>query len=302
MKFVFSRSARAAMLVSAAALLAACGSADTFEPLQPTRIVSFGDSLSDLGQVGGQKWTVNGVATNIWTETVAGGYGLPLTAQAAGGASYAVGYACVAATGAAANSPCSTASVKDQISAFLTAASPAAKDLVLVQGGANDILLQAALLGAGLQTQTQMDAAVDAAAVALAGEVKRLIAAGFKQIGLANLPDIGKTIYATQQNQVTVLNAATRRFNDKVKTELVNQGANVYLFDLELFFNRIMGEVSLNRTETVCTTPLAKDCSTSTLVPGADPATYVFADNVHPTPRIHQRFGSEAFAQLKNRF
>jgi outer membrane lipase/esterase len=300
MKFVFSRSAKAAMLVCAAAMLAACGSADTFEPLRPTRIVSFGDSLSDLGQAAGQKWTINGVATNIWTETVAGNYGLPLTAQAAGGASYAVGYACVAATLAGAH--CSGLPIQSQVSNFLSTQSFAAKDLVLIQGGLSDVVAQAQLLATGSQTQAQMDAALDAAATALAAEIKRMVAAGAKQVALANLPDLGKTVYATQQNQVAVLNLATRRFNYKVKTELLSQGANVYLFDLELFFNRIMGEASLNRTEAVCTTPLAKDCTSATLVPGADPATYVFADNLHPTPTVHQRMGAEAYNQLKNRF
>jgi outer membrane lipase/esterase len=299
MKFVFSRSAKAAMLVCAATVLAACGSADTFEPLQPTRIVSFGDSLSDLGVVGGQKWTINGVATNIWTETVAASYGLPLTAQP-GGTGYAVGYACVAVT--LAGTHCSGASVQSQVSSFLSTQSFAAKDLVLIQGGLSDIVAQAQLLAAGSQTQAQMDAALDAAATALAAEIKRMLAAGAKQVALANLPDMGKTVYATQQNQVAVLAAATRRFNDKVKTELLDQGANVYLFDLELFFNRIMAETSLNRTETVCTTPLAKDCTSATLVPSADPATYVFADNLHPTPTVHQRIGAEAYSQIKNRF
>ncbi len=290
----------APLLALAAAALVACSDADTFEPLQPTRVVSFGDSLSDLGSQGGARWTVNGVANNIWVETLAANYGLSISAAAAGGQAYAEGLACVAASGGAAGQPCSTTAVQAQISNFLAVQSFAAKDLVAIQGGANDVLLAVGGFIAGTQTAAARDAAIDAAADALSTEVKRLISAGANQIALTNLPDIGKTPLGAANSSAYI--AATRRFNDRLKINLVAQGDKVLLLDLELFFNREIANAGLNRSDAVCGANPVITCNTGNTLAGADISTYVFADTLRPTPAVHQRFGLDAFNQLRNRF
>jgi outer membrane lipase/esterase len=81
---------RSVTLVAAAALLAACGGGDGNQSSQVTytQMVSFGDSLSDVGSyavgtiktLGGGRYTVNGLTTTSgpnWTELIAKQLGLP---------------------------------------------------------------------------------------------------------------------------------------------------------------------------------------------------------------------------------
>jgi phospholipase/lecithinase/hemolysin len=71
-----------------AALLTACGGGgdgDQSPKMSITSMVSFGDSLSDVGTykvgtvaaLGGGRWTVNSPTAKIWTELLAAQYGLP---------------------------------------------------------------------------------------------------------------------------------------------------------------------------------------------------------------------------------
>ena len=46
--------------------LGGCGSSTTASALAPTRIISFGDNVSDVGQHHGQKYTVNDGSVNTW--------------------------------------------------------------------------------------------------------------------------------------------------------------------------------------------------------------------------------------------
>ena len=63
--------------IGVAVVLASCGGGDSGPAFQS--IVSFGDSLSDVGTykvgtiaaIGGGKWTVNGPDARNWTEVVA---------------------------------------------------------------------------------------------------------------------------------------------------------------------------------------------------------------------------------------
>ncbi len=79
--------------LAAASLLAACGGGDGDQTVRVSygKLVSFGDSLSDVGSyavsgvaaVGGGKFTVNGVGNKIWVEDLAGALGVaaPCAAQ-----------------------------------------------------------------------------------------------------------------------------------------------------------------------------------------------------------------------------
>jgi hypothetical protein len=65
-----------ALTCASAALLAACGSGTIVDPFQPTRVLSVGDSFSDLGQ-DGKRYTVNDDTINIWSQQLAADFGLP---------------------------------------------------------------------------------------------------------------------------------------------------------------------------------------------------------------------------------
>ena len=77
--------------VLAAALVTACGGGggDSLTPVNTggvTKVVTFGDSLSDVGsyafaaiEKGGGRFTVNGAGPRIWTEFLAQSYGITLT-------------------------------------------------------------------------------------------------------------------------------------------------------------------------------------------------------------------------------
>ena len=55
-----------AVTVGSTGLLSACGSGDIVSALVPTRFISFGDGLSDLGQGStGLRYTINGVPMTI---------------------------------------------------------------------------------------------------------------------------------------------------------------------------------------------------------------------------------------------
>jgi phospholipase/lecithinase/hemolysin len=181
------RTTQIAIASAAFALLAACGGGGGSDNATSTppggvnlQVVSFGDSLSDVGTYspnilpgfGGGKFTTN--PGNIWVQNVAqyyggtitpayeGGFGLPLTAT--GGLGYAQGGADVSAANpqgegwAPGNAAATTVPVATQVSNYLGAhGSFNANQLVLINGGANDIFqfstnTNLAAVGAAVQT------------------------------------------------------------------------------------------------------------------------------------------------------
>jgi phospholipase/lecithinase/hemolysin len=182
------RAVQTAMACAAIAALAACGGSDDNNNNTPAggvklQVVSFGDSLSDVGtyapvataNFGGGRFTTN--PGQVWTQNVAqyygdtlaaantGGFGVPL--QAASGLGYAQGGSRVTlqpgvghATPGTANadfSQATTIPVNDQVSQYIAShGSFNANQLVLVNGGANDIfynLTVAQATAAGIQAQ-----------------------------------------------------------------------------------------------------------------------------------------------------
>ncbi|MBN3820984.1 acylhydrolase, partial [Paraburkholderia sp. Se-20369] len=172
------RTAQVAIAGAAFALLAACGGGgddnnNNASSTPPSgvkmQIVSFGDSLSDAGTYsrillgyGGGRFTTN--PGQVWTQNVAayygdtlqpaneGGFGVPL--QATGGLGYAQGGSRVTlqpglghANASVANADfaqATTMPVADQVKQYLSQhGSFNAGQIVLINGGANDIFYQA---------------------------------------------------------------------------------------------------------------------------------------------------------------
>ena len=230
---------------AALAMLAACGGSSNSNNNTPAggvtlQVVSFGDSLSDVGtyapvataNFGGGRFTTN--PGQIWTQNVAqyyggtltaantGGFGVPLSP--AGGLGYAQGGSRVTlqpgvghATPGTANSDYSQATtipINDQVTQYIGAhGSFNANQLVLVNGGANDIFynlaveqataagIQAQLAAgaitpaqaqaAGAAAQTAATTAISQAAIDLATVVGRVVQAGATHVVVSAVPDIG---------------------------------------------------------------------------------------------------------------
>jgi outer membrane lipase/esterase len=292
LSFFASRRLVTVCALSISALLAACSSGSVVDPLQPTRVISFGDALSDVGQNAGQRFTVNDSTTNIWVQELAARYGLGLTASGSGGLGFAADGAGVSGISA-------------QISTFLGANSIGAKDLIVIDAGYAELVALA-----GANTGAALNTAADAAGKALAAQVKRLPAAGGKHVVIANAPDLGKTPYAATANRAAELTAATRAFNDGLKIALADVTNSVLLIDNEAEINNIRSNANsilgagANISAAVCTTPTAQTCTPTTLLGG--PATsynlYLYADNRHFTPNTARRIGSVAYDKVKQRW
>ena len=236
------RAAQAAIASAAVALLAACGGGgDNNNNASSTppggvklQVVSFGTSLSDTGtyspviqaSFGGGRFTTN--PGEVWTQKVAeyyggtltpaylGGFGQPLVA--AGGLAYGQGGSMVtnpigighASAPLPDYAQATTVPVVTQVQQYLAAhGSFNASQLVLVEGGANDVLMAAQVAqttiatavagGANQNTATQQAVGAAAATVQTAATqmVQNVIApilqAGATHVVVVNVPDIAVT-------------------------------------------------------------------------------------------------------------
>lgn len=305
-------------LASASVLLvAACGSGTIESQLQPSRVVAFGDGMSDLGQTG-SRYTVNDGSVNVWTQDTASRFGVSLAATSAGGNSFATGNARVIRKPDAAGNT-ATLNVAEQISAFLAAGSIGANDLVIVSGGTADIVAEMALVTAGTQTSAQMIANVGQAGRDLAAQVRRLVQAGGTHVVLSGPYNLGRSPWAAAIGQQSLLTQASTKFNEELLVALVDQGANVLYVDAALFFNLMeanpTGYDLTNTSNAVCTSVdpgpgigigngqvNSALCTTATLLPGANYSRFLFADAVYPTPQGHRKFGQYAFDKIRSRW
>ena len=182
---IFSRTLKALCAVMAAAMLSACGGASsTVSPLNekvtPTisgsRIIAFGDALSDAGQ-SGARYTVNdGGAGGSMTlaERLASNFGFTsMTPVHSGvltnGGAYSYAY------GGARISGGNVMSVASQIDAFVDAGNQLTdNDLVIITAGLQDIVYNATEVFASRMSTTDAKANVATATATLVTKVRRL--------------------------------------------------------------------------------------------------------------------------------
>jgi outer membrane lipase/esterase len=311
------RRALLALVSVAALLIAACGSGTIESQLNPSRIVVFGDSFSDLGQTG-SRYTVNDGSINIWTQQVASSFGVSLATVNAGGTSYATGNARVNAKPDAAGNT-ATPTVKEQIDTFLATGVIGSNDLVIVNGGIADIVAEMAKVAAGAQTSDQMLANVRQAGRDLAAQVRRLVQAGGTHVVVVGPFHLGKTPWAIATGQVDLLTEASSRFNDELLIAIVHLGANVLYVDAALHFNLVVGTPTAyeltNATDLVCTSidpgpgigtgagqVNSALCNAGTVAAGADYNRFLFADRIYPAPQGHRKFGEYAHTRIRARW
>ncbi|CAD6558840.1 Phosphatidylcholine-sterol acyltransferase [Paraburkholderia kirstenboschensis] len=327
---------RAAVFAVAISLLSACGgnggSSGNGSAATPAgginlQIVSFGDSLSDVGTyapiasaVGGGRFTTN--PGQVWTQDVAQYYGNTLSAaytidlthklSAQSGLGYAEGGATVATP---ANQSDFLADVigdvempvNQQVSRYLAAhGSFNANQLVLVWAGANDVL-RAGALPAGAQT-------VETAATTLAGIVGQIAQNGAAHIVVVNVPNIGLSPRGlASADGGANLAQLSQLFNGSLNAALQSNGlqGKVIQIDSYSWLNQIVANFQANgfavsNTSVACDprkTPHATAllCSPPTYVTANADQTYMFADDLHPTTHLHALFAQYVEQQIASR-
>jgi len=242
-----------------------------------------------------------------------------LDKAAAGGTDYAWGNARVALKPDAAGNS-TTPTVKDQVDAFL-ATNPGLgpNDLVMINGGISDLIVQMQALRAGTITQDQFIANVEQAGQDLATQAKRLVTAGATHVVVLGVPDLRATPWAVAIGQQALLSTASTDFNDALLVQLVNEGDKMLYIDTALLFNLMATNPGAylmnNAADVVCNSVdpgpgigignnqvNSALCTSSTIITGADYGLYMWADAVYPTPTAHSALATYAFGLVHNRW
>jgi phospholipase/lecithinase/hemolysin len=318
------RTAISALLV---ALLTSCGGGssggNSTSPTSSTppggvslQVVSFGDSLSDVGTyapiasvVGGGRFTTN--PGQVWSQGVAQYYGDTLTAaytidighelKPQSGFGYAQGGSTVATPADQAEFLTDVIGdvempVNQQISSYLSAhTSFNSNQLVLVWAGSNDVLRAGSPPAATTTVQT--------AANTLAQLVGTIVQSGATHVVVVNVPNIGLSPDGIQQaDGGGNLSQLSELFNSTLTGALQAAGlqSKVLMIDAYAWTTQTIQNYQANGF-TVSNTAQACDpsktphdtsllCSPSTYVTANADQTYMFADYLHPTTRMHALF------------
>lgn len=310
------------------ALLAACGSSSTANPIKPDKIITFGDAMSDLGQnPNGLAYSVtDGVTPNNWTRQVAYRYDLTLNPAKNGGSAYAQGNARVAlpdATGVT-NAPSITAQIDSYLAANPTFGD---KQFVLVSGGMSDVIAGYNDVLAGNKAVDAYLADMEAAGQQLSDQVRRLHNAGAPRVLAIGTPNVARTLWAKRMDAAKpdadpkptkVLEDATNAFNRKLLSSMKDlSGTRVLFADVQYYFNGMTGNPGnynfSNGDDPICNSidPSnginigtgqinASMCTDKTLVVESSKLRqYLFADLVNYTPHAHIQFGDWVYDRMK---
>ncbi len=306
------------VLVGAASVLAGCGSGTVFDAFVPKRVVAFGDGFSDLGQVSGQTYSVNDASLSMWPQRVAANYGLTVTAQSAGGLGYAQGNARVSQTPDAAGVE-ATPTVQQQIDGFLAAKSFDPNDLVIINGGISDMVVQGQALLAGSISPAQYTANVTQAGKDLGTQVRRLVTAGAQHIVVAGVYNIAKTPWGINSGQTGAMSDGSIQFNTSLLTTIVDLGAYVQYADAAYYVNLMANQpASYSLTASNAAACNSVDagpgigigagqvnsalCNASTITSGVTYNSYLWADNLYMTPAPQVLFANYVLGKLRLRW
>jgi phospholipase/lecithinase/hemolysin len=161
-----------------------------------------------------------------------------------------------------------------------------------VLAGANDILdLYAQYPGRSVES---LQAEARARGEVLAGVVNRLVGLGVKVI-VSDLPDLGLSPFARVQkaldpngpDRAAVITSLAQAFSEQLGVKVILDGRYVGLVQAQLRFRSIgvsPGSFGLaNITDAACTLALP-NCTTATLLSGADPTSFLWADDTRLSP------------------
>ena len=292
-----------ALILSTIGSVAALGVSSTAQAVTYQGVYIFGDSLSDAGyfrpfllQIGVPSATaaqLGRFTTNpgpVWSELIAQQYGGNANpSNVAGGGIFAQGGARVAVPSTSTPPGGAQRPVSTQITEYLAANGGSANRNGLhgIFAGGNDLL--------------QAGAAGVASANDIVAQSARLRAAGARYIMVFALPNLGLTPGAIAGGPAVVglQTQASAGFNITLFNGLAATGQRVMPVDVFTMLNEVAANPAsfgfTNITGTACGPfpPFApagtnsQFCLGSTLVPGATPSNYLFADGIHPTTGAH---------------
>ncbi|MFZ5833614.1 MAG: SGNH/GDSL hydrolase family protein [Planctomycetota bacterium] len=286
-------------------------------------LVVFGDSLSDSGNLYRRfgahldpaTWPFNpanpisplpappydpGRASNgpVWIEHLSQrlGYG-PLMPSLAGGTNHAQIMSLVREDpGAGIVSLLQSPDLDTQVAGYLASHVPAADDLFVLWGGANDFF------------SGQSDPLVPVAA--LAEQITALKQAGAAKFVIPNLPMLGLTpsgaVEDTESlNQLsTAFNAALASTIADLRTDL---GVTIHELDVNGFFQQALADPAAFGLTNVEDPALAVNLDPESLLFGfplyplsvvSNPDEYLYWDSLHPTAAAHEMLADWAYAQI----
>lgn len=314
------------------ALAVAITASSAAQAQQFSEVVSFGDSLTDAGNVG----TLNGLppdtsfTTNndpVYSQILSSLLGLgnqtnisPLI-PGSNGTNYAYGGACAIQNGTATvvgafscvNSPASFSLQTQFTNYFLThggVADPNA--LYTYWAGANDVLTGATRAQQFGNPAIAQSYAGQAALTAI-GQIAALQNAGAKTIVVFNLPDLGKTPLNVGTANATGATALSTIYNltfaGNAATATTAATGLYSLADGIVAINTfaIINEVTANPSAYGFTNTTGKACPASSLICGPassgyptqpSSATYLFADDIHPSGRAHALLANIVYSTI----
>ena len=315
---LFRRVRRALPVLLVVILTAGCATVRNEAP----RLVSFGDSLSDLGTYASHteghtagRWTTN--PGPLWIELVAADLGTTIQVNrhagwdkptaVLSGTGYAEGGAQVLhqdprninATG-----PHGTSlPVHDQISTHLASVGGRfdSRDVVFVWVGANDMFRIAPSVSAATGETVVRQAARD-----LVAEVRRMLAAGAPKVAVLTLDDYGEVPANRSNPRRGTFSAWAAAFNSELFSGLA--GVPAVLIDANALLRAARNDPSrfgLKVSATpACDVAKLPDrsvmfCDEKMLVERDAHLTYLYADGVHPTTAGHRLIANEVLKRLK---
>lgn len=283
-----------------------------------TNVISFGDSLSDAGNVAalnslpaGNSFTTN--PDPVTAQLVAAAFGYNQTNISAlipgsAGSNYAYGGACVQADGVSfncVNSPDGLPfSLTNQLGFYLATQGGHADGnaLYTVWGGANDIFTYATLAGGGHITASQAQQGTGLAALTEVGLISALQNAGAHYIVVFNLPDIGVTPQFKGTPAQSSISGLSFVFNQTLDGGLATLGDGIIPINVYALVNEVLadpGAYGFSNVTGIACGPGGPGVASSvacgpagsglpfTYAPGTNES-YFFADGVHPTGAAHR--------------
>lgn len=260
----------------------------------PSRVVVFGDSLSDSGNV--FIATSGAIPTSPpyymgrfsngpnYADGLATSYGLPLGPSLAGGTNFAWG-------GARAGVSPDVPSLPEQLLSYfaVTGGTAGGGALYVVFGGGNDLRDAVGIAGLGGDPAPIIGTAVGA----IAGMLEDLANAGARKLLVPNVPNLGlipevTALEGTFPGISALATFLATQFNDALSAALdafAGLHSDVFLARLDTFglVTDIVGDPGAYGLTNVTDACL----DTVTLAICSDPSSYLFWDTIHPTAVVH---------------
>lgn len=303
------RAVRLLIWLLAAWLASSCGGGTSqIEPYQPRQMIFIGDETVGL-LADGRRYGINGFdstgtvidcgALPIWSQQLAGNFGFGVDHCNAG---------TPGVTRAVANGK--VADLDAQISAQL-ALGVTSKDLFVVMIGMNDIIElyesytgdRSCDTGARNPPRDTLMGELQARGSAAAAQISRILTADGRAI-VSTVHDLGQTPYARTRGAMALLTCMTAIYNARVRVDIRPLDGRywglVLADDNTVAIVKSPGSYGVSNISDAACAVAPPDCTTSTLVTGAFSNTFLWADDRHFSPVLHNQLAGQAITRARN--